>query len=213
MGASEGAGTGAPPRRRTASEQVQLALLDAAQDVLDREGLPGVTVRAVAREAGVAPMGVYNRFGSKEGMLLALAVQALDDLWREVAVDRELPPEERFRQGCHAYRRFALERPQRYALVFGGGGPVAQTGSEASVYGHAVFEVLIELVEGLLGPVARERFAHSGEAAQIVWIALHGAVHLELGGIGQVAGSHDVYEQLLDLLVRGLRDGRSGPRL
>ncbi|MFF3485480.1 TetR/AcrR family transcriptional regulator [Streptomyces sp. NPDC002701] len=200
-----GAGAGAEPRRRTASDQVHAVLLDAAQSVLDREGLPNVTVRAVAREAGVAPMGVYNRFGSKEGLLLALAVRALEDLWQAVAVDVTLDAEERFRQGCVAYREFALAHPQRYALIFGGGGPVAQTGSEASVHGHAAFEVLIELVEGLLDRTSLERYANSGEAAQMVWTAIHGAVHLELGGIGQVSGSHDIYERLIDLLIRGLR--------
>jgi len=200
-----GAGAGSESRRRTASDQVPVALLEAAQSVLDREGLAHVTVRAVAREAGVAPMGVYNRFGSKEGLLLALAVRALNDLWDAVAVDGELGPEERFRQGCNAYREFALSHPQRYALVFGGGGPVAQTGSEASVYGHAAFEVLIELVEGLIGPESLERYANPDEAAQMVWTAIHGAVHLELGGIGNVSGSHDSYGRLLDLLVRGLR--------
>lgn len=51
------------PRRRTASDQVSAALL-----------------RAVAREAGVAPMGVYNRFENKEGLIAALASRALDEL-------------------------------------------------------------------------------------------------------------------------------------
>jgi AcrR family transcriptional regulator len=200
-----GAGGGSSARRRTASDQVHVALLEAAQNVLDREGLASVTVRAVAREAGVAPMGVYNRFGSKEGLLLALAVRALEDLWRAVSVDRSLDAEERFRRGCLAYRQFALAHPQRYALIFGGGGPVAQTGSEASVYGHAVFEVLIELVEGVLTRDSLQRYAGSAEAAQMVWTVIHGAVHLELGGIGHVSGPHDIYERLIDLLVRGLR--------
>ncbi|WP_331748056.1 TetR/AcrR family transcriptional regulator [Streptomyces chartreusis] len=199
------AGARSTSRRRTASDQVHVVLLEAAQDVLDREGLARVTVRAVAREADVAPMGVYNRFGSKEGLLRALAVRALDDLGSAVAVDPSLEAEQRFRQACMAYRQFALAHPQRYELIFGGGGPVAQTGSEASVYGHAAFEVLIELVEGVISPKALGRFANSAEAAQMVWTAIHGAVHLELGGIGQVSGSRDIYERLLDVLVRGLQ--------
>ncbi|MFH8464574.1 TetR/AcrR family transcriptional regulator [Streptomyces sp. NPDC017991] len=198
-------GAGPPSRRRTASDRLHAVLLDAAQNVLDREGLASVTVRAVAREAEVAPMGVYNRFGNKEGLLGALAVRALNDLWLAVEVDRSPDPELRFRQACDGYRHFALAHPQRYALIFGGGGPVARTGSEASVYGHAVFEVLIELVQDLAGRRTPEGFADSGEAAQVVWTALHGAVHLELGGIGQVSGSQDTYRRLIDLLVRALR--------
>lgn len=199
-----GGEAGSEPRHRTASDQVHVVLLEAAQNVLDREGLANVTVRAVAREANVAPMGVYNRFGSKDGLLHALAVRALNDLWDTVAVDRKLDPEERFRSACRAYRQFALAHPQRYALIFGGGGPVAQTGSEASVYGHAAFETVIELVENFFSHESLKRFASSAEVAQMIWTAIHGAVHLELGGIGQVAG-HDIYERLIDLLIRGLR--------
>lgn len=39
-------------------------------------GLPGLTLAAVAREAGVAPATIVQRFGSKRGLLLAFAEQA-----------------------------------------------------------------------------------------------------------------------------------------
>ncbi|HEY4993338.1 MAG TPA: helix-turn-helix domain-containing protein, partial [Nakamurella sp.] len=53
---------------RTPSRDIELALVDAAERVLVRDGPGAVTVRAVAIEAGVAPMGVYNRFGGKDGL-------------------------------------------------------------------------------------------------------------------------------------------------
>ncbi len=59
---------------RTPSQDVERALVDAAEAVLVREGPAGVTVRAVAAEAGVAPMGVYNRFGGKDGLVSAILV-------------------------------------------------------------------------------------------------------------------------------------------
>ncbi len=82
----------ATPRGRTRSQDVEQNLLDAAEAVLVREGLAGVTVRAVATEAGVAPMGVYNRFGSKDGLIEALVMRSFD-LLREAVADRgELDP-------------------------------------------------------------------------------------------------------------------------
>lgn len=193
-----------PVRRRTASDLLEGALLAAAQTVLDRDTLANVSVRSVAREAGVAPMGVYNRFGSKEGMLLALAVRALDDLRQAVEVAPGLDPEVRFRQACRGYRAFARAHPQRYQLIFGGGGPVAEHGSPASKLGKDVFDVLKDLV----GAVMSTADSHSlgrAEAAQIVWSAIHGAVDLELSGIEQVSTTADAsYELLVDLLVRGL---------
>ena len=46
-------------RTRTRSADVTDSLLDAALDLLEEGGAHGVTVRAVATRAGVAPMGVY----------------------------------------------------------------------------------------------------------------------------------------------------------
>jgi hypothetical protein len=43
-------------------------LLNAAEGVLVKDGLRGLTVRAVAAEAGVAPMSVYNQFGGKAAL-------------------------------------------------------------------------------------------------------------------------------------------------
>jgi len=47
-------------RSRTPSAEVERELLSAAEAVLVRDGPGGLTVRAVAAEAGIAPMGVYN---------------------------------------------------------------------------------------------------------------------------------------------------------
>ena len=75
-------GMASTTRGRTRSRDVQQNLLDAAEAVLAREGLAGVTIREVAAEAGVAPMGVYNRFGSKDGLIGALVMRSFDLLAR-----------------------------------------------------------------------------------------------------------------------------------
>ena len=55
-------------RGRTPSADVERELLAAAEAVLVRDGPGGLTVRAVAAEAGIAPMGVYTRLGGKDGL-------------------------------------------------------------------------------------------------------------------------------------------------
>ncbi|WP_187368784.1 TetR family transcriptional regulator [Baekduia soli] len=52
------------------------ALLDAAERVVARAGVPGVTFAAVAAEAGIAASSLHQRFGSKRSLLLALAARA-----------------------------------------------------------------------------------------------------------------------------------------
>ena len=61
--------------------------------MLEREGVAGLTVRAVAAEAGVAPMGVYNHFDGKPGLLLAVLQRAFDGLREAVTVSSSVPAE------------------------------------------------------------------------------------------------------------------------
>src|SRR6202035_5492948 len=71
----------APGRRaRTPSSDVQRELISAAEQVLVRDGPGGLTVRAVAAQAGIAPMGVYNRLGGKDGLIDALLIIGFDRL-------------------------------------------------------------------------------------------------------------------------------------
>src|ERR1700728_2758770 len=65
---------------RTPSADIERQLLAAAEAVVIREGPGGLTVRAVAAEAGIAPMGVYNRLGGKEGLVDALLIRGFDRL-------------------------------------------------------------------------------------------------------------------------------------
>src|SRR4051795_8216461 len=77
---------------RTPSRAVEQALVDAAERVLVRDGLGGLTVRGVATEAGVAPMGVYTRFGSKDGLVAAVLVRGFDGLRAAVTADADPDP-------------------------------------------------------------------------------------------------------------------------
>ena len=61
------------PRTKTVEDD---ALLDAAQRLIERAGPGGLTFAAVAREVGLAPATVIQRFGTKRGLLLAIARRA-----------------------------------------------------------------------------------------------------------------------------------------
>lgn len=87
-------------------EQVdrQSRILEAAMDLLSRHGIAGVSMRAVAREAGVA-LGLVNYYYDDKTTLIRAALRRVDehDL-RLVAPDPSLPPDEQLRK---ALRRVA----------------------------------------------------------------------------------------------------------
>jgi AcrR family transcriptional regulator len=190
-------------RTRTPSRDVHAALVEAAEAVLVRDGPAAVTVRAVAAEAGVAPMGVYNRFGSKDGLIEMLLMRGFAGLRDAIAAPGVLDPVERLRRSGEQYREFALSHPQHYAIMFEGAVQAAEFSAElgevaASAFGALVAHVETGMAAGALAP------GSPVEAAQVLWSAVHGAVTLELHGVCQVEDPQVTYRQLLDLIVSGL---------
>ncbi|HEY6296636.1 MAG TPA: TetR family transcriptional regulator, partial [Streptosporangiaceae bacterium] len=99
---------GPPARRqRTPSSDIERELIAAAEAVLIRDGPAAVTVRAVAAEAGIAPMGVYNRLGGKDGLVDALLIRGFDALRDSIAGGDQPDPMDRLRACCLRYRTFA----------------------------------------------------------------------------------------------------------
>ena len=68
-----------PRRRRPAERPAQI--LDAAERVFNRRGYDRATTREIAAEAGVAEGTLYNYFGSKRAILLAL-IDSVGESWR-----------------------------------------------------------------------------------------------------------------------------------
>jgi len=189
---------------RTPSRAVEQALVDAAERVLVRDGLGGVTVRAVATEAAVAPMGVYNRFGSKDGLVAAVLVRGFDGLRAATTADDDPDPTARLLACGRNYRRFALDNPQHYAAMFGAGFTAAGASAELAEHATAAFQALVDRVRyGIQTGLLRD--GDTVETAQLIWSSVHGAVSLELGGSLQTPDPVVTYEALLRMLIDGLR--------
>jgi AcrR family transcriptional regulator len=195
-----------PARQRTASDQIVPALLCAAESVLDREGERGVTIRAVAREAAVAPMGVYNHFSNREGLLIALAVRAFTELGVSMTTADDVTSEQRFRQICCGYREFANAYPERYKLIFSTGSPVKlPLSQEASDRGNEAFTQLVDAIDALMLSEELPTDIGSVEAAQIVWNALHGAVTIEHAQLTRTTTPTETFNRMITLLLNALR--------
>jgi AcrR family transcriptional regulator len=193
----------AGPGTRTPSRDVSSALVDAAEAVLVRDGPEALTVRAVATEAGVAPMGVYNRFGNKDGLVEAILIRGFNGLRDAVASHGELDPLERLRASGERYRLFALANQQHYAAMFGGSLSSGEPGPQLldcakGAFGELVGHVATAMAAGAL------RKADPIDVAQQIWSAVHGAVTLEMRGQVLTEDPAATYQRLLDLIIRGL---------
>jgi AcrR family transcriptional regulator len=98
------------------------ALLDSALAMVEKEGPRGVSLRAVARLAGVSPAAPYRHFAGKEGLLAAVAEEGFRSLERHMRAASEdtrgLALAE-FRAIGYAYIRFAANNPSHFRVMFG----------------------------------------------------------------------------------------------
>jgi len=199
-----GAGAAGGARRsRTPSAEVERELLIAAEAVLVRHGPAGLTVRAVAAEAGIAPMGVYNRLGGKDGLVDALLIRGFDRLRAAIEAGREPDMAVRLRNCGLRYRQFALANAHFYAIMFEDAIPHEHDNEEVGAHARASFGALVRMVElaAAAGVIAAP---DPVEAAQQIWSAVHGAVALELKGLVLTPDPEATYGAYIDTIIRGL---------
>ncbi len=192
-----------PGRTRTRSADIGQALIAAAEAVLERDGPTAVSVRTVAAEAGVAPMGIYNHLHGKDGLIDGLLIRGFDALRAAVAHQGEPDPVQRLRASGIRYRAFALAHPQYYALMFQDAIPRTTPSAQVGEHARAAFG---ELVANVTTAASAGRLSVSDpvDTAQQIWAALHGAVALELSSIGFTLDPAATYQAMLDTLLRGL---------
>jgi AcrR family transcriptional regulator len=190
---------------------VEAALLRSAVDLLEAEGPDALTVRRIAAAAGVSPTGVYNHFDGKNGIVDAIFRRGFATLTDAMAVLAEThDPAEALLQGGRLYRALALEHPTTYSVMFLKSVPGFEPSDESHLAAIRSFDGLVACVtRGLDSGVLRP-----GDPVEIAtqwWSGMHGAVALELAGIGFVEDRDRLYEQLLATMLRGLLAGTDEP--
>ena len=116
-----------PGRRRRSSGETPYhhgalhdGLLQAAERVLERDGLAGLTLRAVAREAGVSHAAPTHHFGDLTGLLSELAAIGfrMFNVAMVAARDSETLPMMKALANAKAYVAYAQAHPGMYSLMF-----------------------------------------------------------------------------------------------
>jgi len=195
---------GAPTRGgRTPSSEVGRELLAAAEAVLVRDGPGGLTVRAVAAEAGVAPMGLYSRLGGKDGLVDALLITGFDRLRAAIEAGDEPDTAARLYNCGLRYRDFALGNRHLHAIMFQDAIPRGRESAQVGEHAIAAFCALVRTVElaAAAGVVAA---ADPFQAARQIWSAVHGAVASELRGLVPTPDPEAAYRAVIQAIISGL---------
>lgn len=110
-----------PTARERARAELTSEITDAARRQLAEVGAAALSLRAVARELGMASSAVYRYFASRDELLTRLIIDGYDALGAatEDADDATAAPAERWLAVCRAVRGWARANPHEYALLYG----------------------------------------------------------------------------------------------
>jgi len=197
--------------KRTAYHHGDLrrALLSASSTLLEEEGIGALSLREVARKAGVSHNAPYYHFRDRGSLLAALAEEGFAELAREMSDARAAAPNARARlEACgQAYVRFALRSPARFKMMFR---PELAAPSEEAAVAKSSTPALDTLTAAIIEAQAAG-LAPAGDPKPLVltsWCAVHGLASLWLDG--PLARAHRTFgpspEKLASTLSATLAD-------
>jgi AcrR family transcriptional regulator len=99
---------------------LKAALVDGAIDLIVERGVRGFSLAELSRRLGVTVAAPYRHFASRDELLAAVAVRALQTFGVALAAQSSEtdPPGERLAAMANAYVRFAAEQPALFGVVF-----------------------------------------------------------------------------------------------
>ncbi len=152
------------------------ALLMAAEAVLEREGPSALSLRAVAREAGVSPAAPYHHFKDKNELLNAVAMEGFSQLKQAMAsaINQAGPEEKRSSIGV-AYVEFAQANPHLYRVMY----DCARNG-EGLPEGADEAAGAYELVKDTITAAASDQLSELDLELTVIasWCAAHGLAEM-----------------------------------
>jgi len=186
------------------------ALLDAALALLRESGPEALTLRGVARAAGVSQTAPYRHFADRTAIVAGVAEDGFRRLFDRMrrAVAAPPAPGETERAGLQRlaleYLRFALEHPAEYRIMFGNELATGASGALPAGFVEAR-ELVFALLRGGISRLQEQGLVRPGDASLMAlsaWALMHGLVMLTLDG--QVARAGQVAPEELALAATNL---------
>jgi len=177
------------------------ALIKAGVEILAEEGLAGLSLRKVAKQAGVSHAAPYSHFADKHALIAAISTEGFKQLYariEEIFESRRNDPKSLLVETAWAYVQFAMNESDRFKLMFSSVLEKEKDYPDFVEISRKNFTQIVEVIKicqnaGILRPGSPDLTAVS------VWGAVHGLVMLVLEG--QV--SHNVLDryELKDMLL------------
>lgn len=177
---------GAAPRARRADAyhhgDLRRALLDAAHAALAAGAYEALSLRELARAAGVSANAPYRHFASKQALLAAVAARGFDELSARFDAETAADPVERLSRMSDRYTGFAADNPALYRVMFGSAKRALMGDAELARAARACFGRLVAAVVAARGGGDPDDVDTLREAVS-VWSVVHGHAMLAIDGV------------------------------
>ncbi|MFJ5645095.1 TetR/AcrR family transcriptional regulator [Streptomyces sp. NPDC093223] len=154
---------------------LRAACLRAARELLEEDGSAGLSLRAVARRAGVSATAPYRHYADRDALVSAVAAQGYRELAGHLLAAHPSPttPDE-LAAVAVAYVRFALDHPALFRVMFA---EPCDPNSEERVAATAAISAYVHgIVRGAFPD------ADADALSTTVWALVHGLAFLHLDG-------------------------------
>ena len=154
---------------------LRAALVRAAMELLEESGETALSLRAVARRAGVSSAAPYRHYADREALVSAVAAVGYRELASRLAAAHPSPSTpDQLASVAIAYVQFALQRPALFRIMFGE--PCDRANDERVAATAAV--------SAYVRAIAEQTFpqADADALATAIWALVHGLAFLYLDG-------------------------------
>ena len=163
--------------RRGEGDRLRAEIVDAASELLAATGDVGeLSLRAVAREVGVAATSIYLHFRNLDELVLAVKIRYFDEFGDALEAAARAAgdvPLARAHARAHAYVQYGMRHPGQYRAMFTSETLPPDLLPSVLYVGVEVFDAVRDEIAAVVGPGADARML-----AIHVWTALHGMVTL-----------------------------------
>jgi AcrR family transcriptional regulator len=160
------------------------ALIQAGVEILSEEGVSELTLRKVAKRAGVSHSAPYAHFKDRQSLIAAISTEGFKQLYDELDAAVSTPvddPKKQLVEGAWAYVQFAMNNKDTFKIMFSGVLEKEKDYPSFVEISAKTFERVVDIVRscqnaGVLRPGPSELLAVS------VWGQVHGITSLILEG-------------------------------
>ncbi|MCK0515666.1 TetR/AcrR family transcriptional regulator [Williamsia sp. DF01-3] len=197
--------TALPDRRGRKNAATREAIIDAAEELLRSGGPSAVTLPTIAERADVALQTIYNRVGSRDAVLLAVAERAFaaNRIYMDEAYNTGGTPRERILAAGNAYIRFATERPHEFRLLLDPPELPGPTEAIADLTDEQNGKLAAALRAGIADGSVRPDL-NPDQTAKLLWAMLNGVLALTWRTDRTRIDPDDLLAPVADLIARGV---------